>query len=447
MWSAGASLTDTLTLTAVWTLGAARTLTVSAEKAGGGPATQLDLAVTVIPTVVHVSTADPAADDANPGTRLLPRKTIRAAYLLAGAATLLAEVHVAAGTYTTAKDATRIAMVEGVSIVGGYSVDWTARDPELQACTVNADPAVPGAAMFRATGTTAATRIEGLRIVDATYASTPSFFSHQAIEILGNGSLTVRRNRFTLGALTGTEAGAGVRAVLANPGSVILEDNEIVGTPSIGNASAVIVTQSSVIERNVIRTAAATESRGVTVSDAGNVSQIRNNVIVAAAGTASSYAIRFFNGGEGVVRNNTLITSPDGTNAASAIVLSENAGGVIENNILVAVGAGTSRGIRETDTTSNPTLVRNNLFFGVTYVYTDLDVAGGNKLTVADMEMLLDMTATGNLQGDPLFADADYRLSAGSPAATSGLDLSAFFTVDVARRPRSAPWSIGAHER
>ncbi|MFW5689395.1 MAG: choice-of-anchor Q domain-containing protein, partial [Spirochaetota bacterium] len=66
---------------------------------------------------------------------------------------------------------------------------------------------------------------------------------------------------------------------------------------------------------------------------------------------------------------------------------------------------------------------------------------------------------TFNITGDPLFVDIDgadddidtlddndWHLTAGSPAADAGAELSADYVTDHDEVPRTVPWSIGAYE-
>lgn len=108
------------------------------------------------PEYVFVATT---GDDANDGGEAqAPVRTIQQG-LQRGAA-LGRDVLVARGIYVGP-----VALAPGVSLLGGYSPDFRARDAALYPVLVEPAPAASGAAVLRCDGITEATRVDGLTIV------------------------------------------------------------------------------------------------------------------------------------------------------------------------------------------------------------------------------------------------------------------------------------------
>jgi len=141
--SAGGSLShlsaenDTLTIApqTTWGTGADQILTVNANDASGKAIPTFSLTLTVVQGVVYVS---PTGDDAHDGTKDNPKATIKAAIAEAvnqgynPGAVLVSE-----GTYEVDSSAsTNIVLVEGVSLIGGLSSDWSERDPAKHKTTI-----------------------------------------------------------------------------------------------------------------------------------------------------------------------------------------------------------------------------------------------------------------------------------------------------------------------
>jgi hypothetical protein len=100
--------------------------------------------------------------DTNPGTLVRPMRTLQAA--LAAGRAAGKSVLVATGTYAG------FDVVAGVSIFGGYSVDFTDRDLDLYPVVLENPTARPGTPALRCNGVRGATRVEGFTVLgtDAT---------------------------------------------------------------------------------------------------------------------------------------------------------------------------------------------------------------------------------------------------------------------------------------
>lgn len=210
------------------------------------------------------------------------------------------------------------------------------------------------------------------------------------------------------------------------------------------------------IEANVISGGSSSFCYGVYETE-DSANDIRNNLIYGGDGTLSTGV--FVWEGSPIVRNNT-IDSGSASNAYG-IYFSFNSEPVVENNIIM--GPGTGYGIIEGSVASGPATVNNNDIFGFSYAFVDQDSGcGGSQVcSIAQMEALADMTASGNVSLDPVLEDIDgsdddpatmednlWALTAGSPSEVTegGLDLSGEYTGDFSGATRTVPWSMGAYE-
>ena len=103
--------------------------------------------------LIYVSTT---GNDTNPGTKTSPKLTIQNAITNSISST---EVHVAQGTYTLNTSTGQITMKEGVSIMGGYSSDFSVRNITTYPTIIN-DTRISGSGLstIYCSGITSATQ-------------------------------------------------------------------------------------------------------------------------------------------------------------------------------------------------------------------------------------------------------------------------------------------------
>ena len=193
-------------------------------------------------------------------------------------------------------------------------------------------------------------------------------------------------------------------------------------------------------------------------------STIRNNIISGGSGSTYTFGIRITNSSP-VIQNNTN-GGGTGVEASWSIYIWYNSFPIIENNILFATVEAGSLGfcVFEQDTTVHPLSVRSNDFFDCpSALYKDAEF--GSLMSIGTMEDRFELRGIptgGNLSINPEFAnlegsdadrgiieDNDWHLTDASPllVKTGGVDLSAFFDVDLDELLRTVPWSIGAFEK
>ncbi|MEK6698072.1 MAG: Ig-like domain-containing protein [Nitrospirota bacterium] len=456
-WSTTVVANDTLTIRPAteWGVGTNRSLSVYAKDLVGNPIT-----VSLVYDVAIVYVRDSDGSDSNPGARTQPMKTISAAIARADSLYTKGRVLVAGGTYSVS---TAIALVEGISLFGGYSpASWDVRDYQTYVTTIQ-DTRTTGGTDFNpnrtieaGNGIAPATVVDGFVIKGGGGASAAVFSYY--------GSPTIRNNTIQGGTgatvygvfnysasssviennvINAGTAGAGSYAYGVwnfGAGSPVIRNNTISGGVAGQSAYAVQINSviSSLVEGNTIVSGkGGINSVGIWVANTSSA-QIRNNTIAIVTGaTGSQYAVRI-QSGPITIRNNTI----------QGEIRTETANNpIIENNILFTP---TDGGFCITDFYAVASL-RNNDFVNC-YYYLN---GSGTLTTISAIEAALKAkgsAASGNVSASPAFANqagGDWHLTASSPTSVSrgGLDLSAQFTTDKDGASRTAPWSIGAYER
>jgi hypothetical protein len=336
-----------------------------------------------------------AGDDANPGTRNLPKKSIQSAIDLAAALMDEGEVHVAEGNYNVYET---LEVKKGISLCGGYQgSDWT-RD--IDAYTTVIEAVSVDTVIKSGHGVTPETVIEGFTIKAALVTQATCIWCERS-------SPTIQRNML--------DAGQG-------------------GTDTIGiiNSSG-----SPVIIANTINAGDGTESAWGIAND-GSAAKIWSNVIYG-TGSNGKYVGILSSNSDAVIQNNTIRC---GLHADDVGIYNTGSHCIIENNILFS--SADSCGIDEAGSAALPVKVDNNDFSGCSPVY---HYDSGGLATVSLMEAYLaanSVQAAGNLPDPPLLT-GDWHLEITSPCKSAGLDLSSLFQRDCDWTLR-ANWSIGAYE-
>lgn len=481
-----------------WSLGVGANLTIAAQDIAGNPlqddlnATDINLTYDI--GTIHVSGDDVNASDANPGTRALPLQTIQAG--ISAAATLVgpSQVLVAQGNYSASNlSATGISLVEGVSLYGGYTLDWNTRNPNTYPTTINAGtlPTIPvyvpsnGIAwVVNGIGSiTRGTKVDGF-VIDAGNGISPTGYT-SAVFLENGANPTIKGNIIRIGDVDGKAYG-----VYVDNASPMLSRNTINGTitpaatPLASDSVAIYAINGAnpSIQKNTINGGyATTTAKGIYITNAsatiekndingGNANTVQGidsvnssikvftNVLVNYEAQQDSYGISNSSGTTNRVYNNIIDSG----------VLSINATGIyvqgtpsldIKNNIITNGNC-----IYEADVDSDPLMVENNDLFNCQIAYYDADAGCINdsdgdgilsSCSVDDLNLLTDMTAANNLADDPVFKDPknlDYHftqtgtLTSPLSVIEGALDLTAFCPCDKDEATRTVPWSIGAYE-
>jgi hypothetical protein len=440
------------------------------------------------PEPVHVAAS---GSDSNPGTAARPFLTLAAA--VQAQSGQARPIRMAAGDFAGP------GTLFGYGLSGGWSSDFSVRDPALHVTTLRLS-----SLQMVSRGV-----IEGVTLVEeAAGLGVQVVLDHQAV-LRGNvincggaagqadrpcvylncsnatGSpvepCTVARNTIHLGA-----ASSGISNENGNMGRSVVEENVIDGGsgenvfgihvagypgPVVrrnrvtirGDARSIRVTgirastdtrfEPYTVEANRVEvTSGAWTSVGIHL---GYGLAVARNDVVRISGPGVAVGIGLDHGGREATRSaeisnaTVFISSPVLSNGIELY----DGGVVIRNNIIqLLTPQGQTRApgacIVESLAYMQASLQDNDLF-GCSTLY--LDGALGPLTTLAQVNGLADVTAIGgNVSVPPaLDAAADFALTSFSPVevARGGLDLSTTFATDFAGRPRTSPWSMGAHER
>ncbi len=410
-----------------WKSGKDRPLAVAVEDHAGNPS-----AVTVFHydiATVYVSVDDPAAGDANPGTRALPFARIQPAIAYAAGTFTDATVHIAEGTYAIdASDlADIIAMTDGVSLYGGYSSDWSGRDREAHASVVE-----NSGGDF----TVLANSLSTVPVLDGFVLRTTGSVG-SLVSVIDCG-MVASNNR-----LDASAANAATNYALSVTGSssATIEDNEIImGTGTVVFGIYLSGSSTASIRRNIIHGGNGSSGTvGIRLSET-STAQVCNNAVIPGTSTTCT-AVYSTSSTPHVIVSNTL-------KGYLPVYLGQNAA-VIENNILQATGTGYS--IRAAETAAvMPASLRNNDAFGFSPYLARINTvrySTWNEITLATA-----VDTAGSVVDEPVYentATFDFRLTTTAPASLrgGGRDRSDLFSDDANGTARTIPWSIGAYER
>lgn len=331
------------------------------------------------PKIWYVSAAK--GSDVNAGDRAkLPLATVGAALAKAGAGDV---VKVAEGIYT---ESLRIAARTSISVTGGWDAAFSAQDPDLRPTVVRFGESAPVVAVDNSDNI----------LVDGFTLDGGNHVVHVSNAQADSRSLRIVRSTVTNALSYGiyvTGAWVDIEAcrIVLNGQSAIAAH-----APYINRGSII----GNVIDGNGARYCG--DPALYLISD--KAWDIHNNLVARQCGSGIHVA---YPGMRALVRNNTIVHNT-GAGCSSGYYGSLEA----RNNVIAFNG---EQGIRNWNV--------NYPFF----VSTGSNVLYGNVLGATDNNV--DVTF-GDIDADPLL-DADFRLTAGSPAIDAGLDFSAFFTDDI----------------
>lgn len=495
-WNAN---TLTINSSALWAAGNGN-ITIACETADGVAGKKPSASLTVNYSVFHgVCVSATSGDDLNDGSVQHPIKTIPAGIAQADALYIAAsEVRIAEGTYTvnySGDAATRIIMVEGISLYGGYADDnWGIRDTVNNETVFEDISNIGGTAetdpvrtIECGSGITNSTLIDSLTIRGSITAGASAGQVSTAIFCNNGADPTISNNKIYGG---GDKSGS-VHCAIINYSSApatnltqpkilnnIIDGNggiNVAQTMGINNYDA-----TPIIKNNTISGGYSIDSMGIYNYNSYSNPVISNNIIDGGNGT-TSYGIYNLSTGTGIIRNNVIDggkgiisinaiynidASPDIQNntivcgysplpgtaglkngiPSYCIYLLNNSDPIIENNIIAMLDTDadnpdtyTAYAIYEAGANADPASIKNNDFYNfdaANIVYGIYYNEGTTAITdIAGLHGLDAVNYSGNIIADPLFVNIsqeNYHLISGSsPAAGGGLDLSGFFTDDL----------------
>ena len=422
-------------------------------------------------TVYYVSAS--ATDDSGDGlTPAAAKQTIQAA-IDAAFLNTPAEVRVNAGTWTvnsTPGVDTHVKLRRGVALIGGYSADFSTRDPSTNTTTITdiGTGGAPNRAVEDYINMTSSDVLDGFTINASTVTNATESY---AVFFRVNGSAVIRNcNIHGGGSNSGPITSAGIYVANSSP---TIEFNTIFGGRLLGNSFGIMNNTGStvIIRNNTIDGGIGQTAAGILNTDATLVT-VHDNIIKGATFSLSSYGvdnnnsnlvmykntvsggsgnsthgIRSYLGSTALVTNNIIFGGSGGTsyiiksgsnfgNTANSVVMRNNttyltslgtftygvqlySGSIeFENNIISSDAPVTGWGLYEVTANTDFTTVSNNVIYNLSVPYFDFDgncsgnADGDNDAqtcTLAEMEALADISsgASNNVSTDPMFADID----------------------------------------
>lgn len=499
VWSQGTSANDTLTLNPVgsWSSGQGQTLSIDVDDTGGNPLVTSSLTYDVYDGTLYFVDSG-AADDSGSGlTPTTAKQTVTAAIAVAAAP---AAVIVNAGTWNVNSDnsggmADHVVLVEGVSLYGGYSADYTDQDPALYSSTIEDMSTLAGAvnntAIEAGSGISNATVVDGFSIRGTSQGGAQL---SRGILLLTNASPVIQNNTIYGGAASNTLYGIHINSSAASNPLIRLNDIDggDGGSTAQGMRGITVSTQAlATIHDNVINAGINANGTAYGIDNAGistiysnivyggsatsttigvrdtNAATLYNNLVYGGVGGNQSIGVRGTAGSTTIIRNNTIV----GGSSARADGIMLDASLTIENNIILP-DSPTGACIYD-NSISGPAALNNNDLWncGVALYFDSVDGTGcaGNDIcltTAVDVNALA--LAAGNISEDPALVDIDgtdndmttatdndWHLSGGTTTnvrtgGLNGIDEGGWGYEDdrddVPRPASGSGWAIGAYE-
>ncbi len=368
--------------------------------------------------IIYVSTF---GDDANPGTKALPKLTIQDAI---NNAESLDKIHVAQGTYNINSS---INMKNGVSLIGGYSNSFSSKNPELYATIINDVRNSGDIFAIDCQNITSSITIEGLNINIGN--GDESF----GINATNSSNMIISNN-----IINGSDANLVCRGINLNNSlnTIIINNTIYCGGNSVNFYGINDISSNSTIVNNLICGGSGSSNIGIRCQNSDAI--ITNNTINGGSGS-NSYCLYIITGSNPTIRNNIIFTtSPSGVGIFEA-GNGNNPGSVRTNCIfdcLTALYVDNGTDFITDFTTNITTLEATNTlqFFSnrdvdminPSYYFVDWDGTDGNVITMTDNDWHLRTTCPNGVKA-------------------GGLTLS--IGTDKDGVVRTYYWSIGAYEQ
>ncbi len=468
VWSTNVYTNDTLTISpgVNWTAGSSDISITDCISYSGIAYSTIYLEYEIFNNLIYVSVDNPAASDSNSGlSPASPKATIQAGIAAHGTGCAASEdcaVLVASGIYTES-----LTMADGVSLYGGYTVDFSDRILDPNITVVNGVPSGPGVlgtpecTVFAGSAVRAVTRLDMFNIVAFSGDFVCGIF-------LNNSNMTVTNN-VIYGSGGATDTVYGIYAIASK--SIILRNlisgglgKNIRGVEATGSG---IKLAGNFIYGGNAGSIAGSSAYGVYLFDVQALSSIANNIIFAGMNADNSAGINlsWWGGSTDPVRvlNNT-ISSGSGIISSSGIYLADASVPLAEirNNIVFTEQSAATNYCIFEDLYDLPSALANNDMFNCSsgLYYEDLsassftNMCGGVPGDVGCSSVMVSPGVYNNISQDPLFEndagfDFRFKINGTSPcSATRGGESSYTnpVTNDYKWNTRSAPYSMGAYE-
>jgi hypothetical protein len=364
--------------------------------------------MTEFENIIYVSIA--SGNDLNRGVLSEPMKTIQAGidkaqgYITDGLAETV-DVYVAAGLYeVNSSEDRRIVMANGVSLYGGYKLDFSERNiSEYETEVVDLGTTgeiVSGVRYYE--GVTASSILDGFTIRGGNTVTNDGWSF--AIHIEG-ASPVISNNRIYAGSSPVTGLSCGVDVF--NGGSPVIEDNYIFGGTSSGfNIGIIASTNVAIgIRRNDIYGGTGGDSTGILITT--STADIVSNTIEAGSGALTN-GVKIAGTSIATVKSNS-INGGSATEWARGVLIYSNNVNVTGNLITGGTSTAALTGIVCQDT--DWVIIRNNSIFGGEYTgLSNDDDAIGIQLHAAGAAMIYNNTIAGGLS----YYNAAIRVMGGS---------------------------------
>ena len=358
-WSQTNEIDDTLTIspTSSWSVNTNRTLIINARDLAGNAMAELTIKHDVYSgTLYYVSStaSDDSGDGLTPGSA---KHTIMAAI---NAATPPATVLVNAGDYPVSDTGTaRVELVEGVSLYGGYSADFSTRTAGSSVIsdqsTAPGTLANPNFVLIGGTGITSATIIDGFTL-QGTSQTGVSFSS--AIRMRFGAAATVQNNTLNGGSAGSSFSSSyGMYNVSASP---IVQNNTLNGGSAVSSYGMYNVSASPIVQNNTLLARVGIRNETSEPRISANKFAIDTPVF-----GLYCYGIQNTNSSP-LIENNTIEIDKTTKNCAADYGIENRAGSqaVIHNNVIDA-GWTDSEGYGIINIDSSPTISGNSINAGV----------------------------------------------------------------------------------
>lgn len=361
IWSMSSVQNDTLTISPAseWFAKPNRSLTIDARDLAGNAVATINLSYDVYHgTLYYVDTS--RLDDT--GNGLSPQTAKKYIHTAVANAIAPATVLVNAGNYRLSHAlGTHVVLREKVSLYGGYSADFTQRDPatnittiEDRSTTQTGSSILPHAVLYGKYGLipiTRATVIDGFTIQGSTQAGA----DYTAAITLYGISPTVQNNTIN----GGSGSGGSLGILNYNGASPVVQNNTINGGNAGSDSTAIVnyLACSPDIQNNILY--GGNSINTTAIRNTSSSPMVQNNTINGGKSSNVSVAIVNFQASSPVIQNN-ILNGGSGINATAISNISSSPM-VLNNMIDAGSGSTSATGVNNQSSSS---ILRNNTITG-----------------------------------------------------------------------------------